>query len=100
MGQTYYVVTLGQKMLTQTKVAVRADSEEEAARLALKGVHYDEEWETYEFDAMDTIIHQVEMETQDEAESAFQTHLLDTNETHERIISKWKKVYRRGGDGD
>ncbi len=95
MGQRYYVVTLGKKMLTQTKVAIRADSEEEAARLALEGVHWDmEEWETYEFDAMDTIIHGVEEETQDEAESAFQTHLLDTNETHERILSKWKKVYK------
>ena len=103
MGLRFYVVTLGEKMLAETTVAVRADSEEDAARLALEGARYsmrDYEWETYEFDAsVDTTIFNVETATQDDAECAFQTHLLDaarvpnssSNEEHERAISEWKE---------
>ena len=104
MGQKFYVVTLGEKILAQTKAAVRADSEEDAARLALEGARYgmqsleECEWEIYEFDtSVDTTIYEVETATREDAECALQTHLLNgaRNETHERIISKWKEVWGR-----
>ena len=109
-GKQMYVVILGEKILAQTRVAVRADSEEDAARLALEGARYgmqsvkECEWEIYEFDySVDTEIFEVETVTQDEPDSTpFQTHLLDAprppnsspNEAHERAISKWKEHYK------
>ena len=45
MRQKHYLVTLSASVLADTTVAVRADSEEEAARLALEGADYDmEKW--------------------------------------------------------
>ena len=40
MLRKHYVVTLSASVLADTTVAVRADSEEEAARLALEGADY------------------------------------------------------------
>ncbi len=108
MTQKHYLVTLSASVLADTTVAVRADSEEEAARLALEGARHDVGlecgWETYEFDdSVDTEIFEVETVTQDEPDSTpFQTHLLDAphlpnsspNEEHERAISKWKEHYK------
>ena len=104
MTQKHYLVTLSASVLADTTVAVRADSEEDAARLALEGARYgvksvnECEWEMYEFDAsVDTTIHEVETATREDAECALQTHLLNgaRNETHERIISQWKEVWGR-----
>ena len=48
MRQKHYLVTLSASVLADTTVAVRADSEEEAARLALEGADYDmEKWLNY-----------------------------------------------------
>ena len=103
MGKELYVVTLSQKINAEARVAVRADSMEEAARLALEGAHYDmTEWcICYDYDLLDdTMINDVSTTTQDDSESdADQTHLLDgdpllnfrLDEAHERAINKWKE---------
>ena len=103
MGQNLYVVTLSEKIWAEATVAVRADSMEEAARLALEGAHYDmTEWLIcYDYNHLDdTMIDEVSTATQDDVECADQKHLLDgepllnfrLDEAHERAISKWKEV--------
>jgi len=118
MGKELYVVSLAEKMWAETRVAVRADSMEEAARLALAGARYDnmEEWFIdYGQDLLDdTLLKEVSTTTQDDvASDADQHHLLDDtltkkvsttteddvdaevalrlDEAHERAINKWKE---------
>ena len=119
MGKELYVVFLAEKIWAETRVAVRADSEEEAARLALAGARYDnmEEWFIdYRQDLLDdTLLKEVSTTTQDDvASDADQHHLLDDTptkkvsmtteddvdaevalrlaESEERTISNWKET--------
>ena len=111
MRQKLYLVTLSESVLADTTVGVRADSEEEAARLALEGAHYDmEKWSNqYECDPLvDTTICDVHLATERDVEDADQQHLLDggrrpnssSNEDHDRIIRKWKETWTWGGPTD
>jgi len=116
-GKELYVVTLSKKIWAQDRIAVRADSEEEAARLALKGAHYDlTEWFIcYDCEVLeDTEIDEVDTTTEEDvASDADQHHLLDDTltkevspatqddvdaeiaprlaESDERAISNWKE---------
>ena len=80
MRQKHYLVTLSASVLADTTVAVRADSEEEAARLALAGADYDmEKWRNqYECDPLvDPTACDVSPATRRDIEWAEQQHLLD-----------------------
>ncbi len=80
MRQKHYVVTLSASVLADTTVAVRADSEEEAARLALEGADYDmEKWlNSYACDpSVDPTACDVSPATRRDVEWADQQHLLD-----------------------
>ena len=103
MEKELYVVTLSEKIWAEATVAVRADSMEEAARLALEGAHYDmTRWLIcYDYDHLDdTMSNDVSTATQDDVEYADQKHLLDGNpllsvrldEGHERAISQWREM--------
>ena len=84
MGKKLYLVTLSASVLADATVAVRADSEEEAARLALEGAHYDmERWRNqYEFDPLvDPTAVDVYVATGRDVEWADQQHLLNRS-TH------------------
>ena len=75
-----YVVTLSASVLADTTVAVRADSAEEAARLALESAEYDmEKWHhEYERDPLvDATACNVSLATGADTESADQRHLLN-----------------------
>ncbi len=80
MRRQHYVVTLSASVLADTTIAVRADSEEEAARLALEGADYDmEKWlNYYECDpCVETTACDVHLATGRDVEWADQQHLLD-----------------------
>ena len=84
MRQKHYLVTLSASVLADTTVAVRADSEEEAARLALEGADYVmEKWRNqYECDAsVDPTAVDVHSATGGDVEYADQQHLLDGRPT-------------------
>ena len=77
-------VTLSASVLADTTVAVRADSEEEAARLALEGADYDmEKWRNYyECDPLvEPTACDVSPATGRDVEYADQQHLLDGRST-------------------
>ncbi len=80
MTQKHYLVTLSASVLADTTVAVRADSEEEAARLALEGADYDmEKWlNSYECDpCVEPTACDVSPATRRDIEWADQQHLID-----------------------
>ena len=84
MRRQHYVVTLSASVLADTTIAVRADSEEEAARLALEGAYYDiERWRNqYEFDPLvDPTAVDVYAATGRDVEYADQQHLLNGRAT-------------------
>ena len=84
MRQKHYLVTLSASVLADTTVAVRADSEEEAARLALEGADYDmEKWRhDYECDPLvEPTACDVSPATGRDIEYADQQHLLDGRST-------------------
>ena len=89
MRQKHYVVTLSASVLADTTIAVRADSEEEAARLALEGAHYDmEKWSNqYECDPLvDPTAVDVHSATGRDIEWADQQHLLDRSVAEELLL--------------
>ena len=91
MEKELYVVTLSKKIWAEARVAVRADSEEEAARLALEGAHYDmTEWcIDYGRDLLDdTLINEVSTTTQDDVDAEIALRLAESDE---RAISSWKE---------
>ena len=80
----HYLVTLSASVLADTTVAVRADSEEEAGRLALEGADYDmEKWlNSYECDPLvDPTACDVSPATGRDIEYADQRHLLNGRPT-------------------
>jgi hypothetical protein len=84
MRQKHYVVTLSASVLADTTVAVLADSEEKAARLALEGADYDmEKWlNYYECDPfVEPTACDVSPATGRDIEYADQQHLLDGRST-------------------
>ena len=77
MRKEYYVVTVVGTVPVDTTVAVMAKSEDEAARMALDGVHNDPtEWLNYGVLADDPVVAHVCEETWDELWYADQQHLL------------------------
>ena len=84
MRQKHYLVTLLASVLADTTVAVLADSEEEAARLALEGADYDmEKWRNYyECNPLvEPTVCDVSPATGRDIEDADQQHLLDGRST-------------------
>ena len=72
-----YVVTIGGKVYVDTTVAVIAESEEEAARIALRGFRDDTEaWLRDNRLCDDPVVTDVSEETWDELQCADQKHLL------------------------
>ena len=72
-----YVVTIVGSVLVDTTVAVMAKSEEEAARMAFDGAHYDPtEWLHWGVLGTDPVVVDVSEETWDELQYADQKHLL------------------------
>ena len=77
MNRKNYLVTVWGKIAIETTVAVMADSEEEATRIALGGVRCNtEEWLHYESLIDDPIVTDVSEETWDEVQDADQKHLV------------------------
>ncbi len=72
-----YVVTIVGKVFVDTTIAVIAESEKEAERMALEGVPYDtEEWLRQNFLYDDPVVTDISEESWDELQWADQTHLL------------------------
>ena len=77
MTQKYYLVTVVGSVWVDTTVAVMANSEEQAARIALDGVDCDtERWLRHPELSEDPVVTDVSEETWDELQYADQKHLL------------------------
>ena len=77
MRQKYYMVTIAGNVWVDTTVAVMAKSEEDAARMALDGVHCDtERWRHDSCLYENPTASDVSEETWDELQYADQKHLL------------------------
>ena len=78
MGKELYVVFLAEQIWAETRVAVRANSEEEAARLALAGARYnnmDEWFIDYGQDLLgDTLLKEVSTTTEENVASDADQH--------------------------
>ena len=77
MKKKYFVVTIAGTVLVDTTVAVMAESDQEAARMALEGVHQDAtRWLNWGFLADDPTVADVSEEAWDALQCADQQHLL------------------------